>query len=66
MFAIIGSASLYNYGKVTKGRSVERPYIMRKGALKSHANSNQFCPITEQKDSSGCGACRMAKVYRTI
>lgn len=36
------------------------------GVQKPHANSRQFCVLTGQKDSSGCGACRMATVYRTL
>jgi hypothetical protein len=30
---------------------------------KLHANRNRVCTFTEQTDRSGCGACRMAKVY---
>jgi len=33
---------------------------------KSHANSHRICAYKAQKDSSGCGACRMATVYRTV
>lgn len=35
-------------------------------STKPHANSHLVCVLTGQEDSSGCGACRMATVYRTL
>jgi len=35
-------------------------------STKSHANSSRICVIATQKDRSGCGACRMAKLYSTL
>ena len=34
--------------------------------VKSHANSHRICVVSTQKDSRGCGACRMATVYCTV
>ena len=36
------------------------------GVQKTHANSHRICVHATQKDCSGCGACRMATVYRTL
>ena len=49
-------------------------YILKVGVRKavlstrsrSHANSHRICVVKTQKDSSGCGACRMATVYCTV
>jgi hypothetical protein len=32
----------------------------------THANSYRICALAAQKDCSGCGACRMATVYRSL
>jgi hypothetical protein len=32
----------------------------------THANSYRICVYATQKDCSGCGACRMATVYRPL
>ena len=41
-----------------------RLYLVQ--GVKSHANSHRICVDSTQKDSRGCGACRMATVYRTV
>lgn len=35
-------------------------------SVKSHANSHRICALEAQKDSSGCGARRMANLYRAL
>ena len=35
-------------------------------SVKSHAYSHRICAFTAQKDSSGCGARRMANLYRSL
>lgn len=35
-------------------------------STKAHANSRRICVYKAQKDCSGCGACRMATVYRSL
>lgn len=51
-----------------KGRRmrVEDKVLIGVQGVKTHANSYRFCALTAQKDCSGCGACRMATVYRTV
>jgi len=43
-----------------------REDVLSTRELKSHANSRRICVVKTQKDSSGCGACRMATVFATV
>ena len=52
-----------------KGRGVRKEpqmHHVRCEELTTHANSYRVCANAAQKDCSGCGACRMATVYRTV
>jgi len=43
-----------------------REDVLSTRELKSHANSRRICVVKTQKDSRGCGACRMATVFATV
>lgn len=43
-----------------------REAVLSTRSEKSHAYSHRICAITAQKDSSGCGARRMANLYCSL
>ncbi len=50
----------------SKGRMREVKTPCLKRSTNTHANRHPICPIADEADRSGCGACRLAAVYRTI
>lgn len=45
---------------------VARSAAFRTRSISLHANSHRICAFQAQKDSSGCGARRLAKIYYTL